>query len=95
MWHRGRVDKERDPAKVEDLEKEFRENNKTTKTEVDKMKEAIFEEMYEDLKKNNPKNLYNLAKSRKRRALDIDKRMFIKGGEGNIICSDSELEEMA
>ena len=48
--------------------------------------------MYEDLKKNGPKNLYKLAKTRKRRALDIDKMMFIKDGEGNIMCSDSEIK---
>ena len=43
--------------------------------------------MYEDLKKNGPKNLYKLAKTKKLKVLDIDKMMFIKDGEGNIICS--------
>ena len=57
-----------------------------------KAKEAGYEEMYEDLKKSGPKNLYKLAKTRKGRALDIDEMIFIKDGEGNIICSDSGIK---
>ena len=64
-WQRARVDNEKDPAEVEDLEKEYTEKNKTAKTEVAKVKGAGYEEMYEDLKKNGPKNYYKLAKTRK------------------------------
>jgi len=56
-WQRARVDNERDPAEVEDFEKECKETTKITKTEVAKVKEAGYEDMYEDLKKNGSKNL--------------------------------------
>ena len=62
------------------MEKEHREKNKTAKTEKANVKEAGYEEMYEDLKKNGPMNLCKPAKTRKRRALDVDKLMFIKDG---------------
>ena len=77
---------------VEELEKEYRERNVTSKTEVAKAKEAGYEEMYEDLKKNGPKNLYKLAKTRKRRAQDIDMMMFVKDGEGKIMSSDRDIK---
>ena len=47
-----------------------------------KAKVAGYGEMYEDMKKNGAKNLYNLAKTIKWRALHIDKMMFIKDGDG-------------
>ena len=34
-------------------------------------KEKGYEKLYEDLKENGPKNLYKLAKKRKRRSHDI------------------------
>ena len=52
-------------AEVEDLEKEHREKNKTAKTEKANVKEAGYEEMYKDLKKNGPMNLCKPAKTRK------------------------------
>jgi hypothetical protein len=46
---------------------------------VSKAKQEAYESMYENLKTNGPKNLYKLTKTRKRRAIDIDKNDFHQG----------------
>ena len=35
-----------------------------------------------------PKNLYKLAKTIKKRAVDIDRMIFVKDSNGKILCKD-------
>ena len=53
----------------------------------------MYEQMYEDLKNNGPKNLYKLAKTRQRRAQDIDRMIFVKDSEGKIMCEDTDIKK--
>jgi hypothetical protein len=49
--------------------------------------------MYEDLKTNDPKNLYKPAKTRKRRAMNTYKMSFIKNKEERILSEDHKFKE--
>ena len=49
-----------------------------------KAKEKAYEEVYKDLEENGAKNLYKLAKTRKRRSLGIDRMKFVRNGDGDI-----------
>lgn len=48
--------------------------------------------MCEDLKENDPKNPYRLAKTRKRRSQDTNRMVFLKDGEGKIPCEDNDIK---
>ena len=84
---------ETDPEEAEAEERDYREKNKTSKAKVAIGKEKGHEKLYGDLKENGPKNLYKLAKTRKRRSQDIVReRSYMKittsRGDGeNILTS--------
>ena len=67
--------------------------NKETKIKVLKAKEKVYEKMYKDLEENGAKNLYKLAKTRKRRSLDIDRMKFVKNGNGDILSQDEDIKQ--
>ena len=54
-------------------------------------KEKGYEKLYEDLKENDPKNLYKLAKTRKGRSQDIDRVIFVNDREEKILCGDKDI----
>jgi hypothetical protein len=56
-------------------------------------KEKGYEKLYEDNMENGPKNLYKLAKTRKRRSQDIDRMIFVKDREGKILCADDDIKK--
>ncbi|CAM4652884.1 unnamed protein product [Leuciscus chuanchicus] len=51
------------------------------------------EELYRDIEENGPKKIYKLAKTRQRRAKDIDRLNLVKDQEGKIICEDVKIKE--
>jgi len=51
--------------------------NKKTKKEVVNTKEKAYEQLNKDLEENGAKSLYKLAKTRKRRSLDLDRMKFV------------------
>ena len=57
-----------------------------------KAKEKAYEEVYKDLEENGAKNLYKLAKTRKRRSLDIDRMKFVRDGDGLILPEDGDIK---
>ena len=84
---------ETEPEEAEVKERDYREKNKTSKAEVARAKEKGYEHFYGDLKENGPKNLYKLAKTRKRRSQDIVReRSYMKittsrgDGENILTC---------
>jgi len=67
--------------------------NKKAKEEVAKAKEKAYEQLYKDLEKNGEKSLYKLAKTRKRRYLDLDRMKFVKDSKGKILSEGGEIKE--
>jgi len=67
--------------------------NKKAKEEVAKAKEKAYEQLYKDLEKNGEKSLYKLAKTRKRRYLDLDRMKFVKDSKGKILSEGEEIKE--
>ena len=58
-------------------ERDYREKNETAKERVAITKEKGYEKLYEDrCKENGPKNLYKVAKTRKRRSQDTDRMIL-------------------
>jgi len=49
--------------------------------------------LYKDLEENGAKSLYKLAKTRKRRSLDLDRMKFVKNSEGKILSEGEEIKE--
>ena len=92
-WQRTKDRQELDPEEAEAKERDYREKNKTAKERVAIAKEKGYEKLYEDLKENGPKNLYKLAKTRKRRSQDIDRMIFVKDREGKILCGDDDIKK--
>ena len=74
-------------------EEEYKERNKEAKIEVAKAKVIAYEKMYKDLEENGAKNLYKLAKTRKRRSLDIDMMKFVRSGSGDILSQDEDIKQ--
>ena len=74
-------------------EEEYKKRNKEAMIEVSKAKEKVYEKMYKDLEENGAKNLYKLAKTRKRRSLDIDRMNVVKNGNGDILSQDEDIKQ--
>ena len=70
-WQRLKDRPKTDPEEAEAKERDYREKNKTSKAKLAIAKEKGYEKLYGDLKENDQKNLYKLAKKRKRRSQNI------------------------
>jgi len=66
--------------------------NKKTKEEVVNTKEKAYEQLNKDLEENGAKSLYKLAKTRKRRSLDLDRMKFVKDSKGKIVSEGKEIK---
>ena len=91
IWKTTR--REEDGEQRDMAEEEYKKRNKEAKIEVAKAKEKAYEKMYKDLEENGAKNLYKLAKTRKRRSLDIDRMKFVKNGNGDILSQDEDIKQ--
>jgi hypothetical protein len=89
-WKTARRDEDQDEDQERIVEEEYRTKNKEAKVEVGK--EKAYEEVYKDLEENGAKNLYKLAKTRKRRSLDIDRMKFVRDGDGLILSEDGDIK---
>ena len=52
-----------------------------------------YEDLYKDLEENGASKLYKLAKTRKRRSLDIDQMKFVKDENGEILSEDDDIKK--
>ena len=91
IWKTTR--REEDGEQRDMAEEEYKKRNKEAKIEVAKAKEKAYEKMYKDLEENGAKNLYKLARTRKRRSLDIDRMKFVKNGNGDILSQDEDIKQ--
>ena len=91
IWKTTR--REEDGEQRDMAEEEYKKRNKEAKIEVAKAKEKAYEKMYKDLEENGAKNLYKLAKTRKRRSLDIDRMNVVKNGNGDILSQDEDIKQ--
>lgn len=67
--------------------------NKISKEKCAIAKEKGYEDLYKDLEENGPKRIYKLARTRQRRAKDIDRIVFIKDEQGKIMSEDKDIKE--
>ncbi|XP_046863365.1 uncharacterized protein LOC124457122 [Xenia sp. Carnegie-2017] len=67
--------------------------NKISKEKCAIVREKGQEQLYKDLEQNGPKRIYKLAKTRQRRAKDIDKITFVKDEQGKIVSEDEKIKE--
>lgn len=84
LWKRTRDEQDRE---------EYNNLNKISKLEVSKAKDKAYKQLYRDIKENGPKKIYKLAKTRQRRAKDIDQLNFVKDKEGKIMCEYVKIKE--
>ena len=91
-WKTARREEDQDQDQERIAEEEYRKKNKEAKVEVAKAKEKAYEEVYKDLEENGAKNLYKLAKTRKRRSLDIDRMKFVRDRDGIILSEDGDIK---
>ena len=78
-WQRLKDRPKTDPEEAEAKERDYREENKTLKATVAIAKEKWYEKLHGYLKENGPKNIYKLAKTRRRRSLDlVRERSYMK-----------------
>jgi exonuclease III len=55
-------------------------------------KENRYEKLYRDLESNGPKKIYKLAKTRMRRAQDIDRLVFVKDQQEKVLTEDGDIK---
>jgi len=79
-WMTIRIEDEKKESKH--AKEQYRNLNKKDKEEVAKAKEKAYVQLYKDLEENEAKSLYKLAKTRKRRSLDLEKMKFVKKAKG-------------
>ena len=89
-WKLARLEEDGDHSQEEE---EYRECNKKAKVAVAKAKEVAYEDLYKDLEENGASKLYKLAKTRKRRSLDIDQMKFVKDENGEILSEDDDIKK--
>lgn len=84
QWQRTRSDEDRAI---------YRTANKEASRAVAIAKEGGYEELYRDLEKNGPKRIYKLAKTRTRRAQDIDRLVFVKDSQDKVLTEDVDIRK--
>jgi len=89
-WKPTRIDEEEESRQAEE---QYRDLNKKAKEEVAKAKEKAYEQLYKDVEENGVKSSYKLAKTRKRRSLDLVRVKFVKDSEGEIVSECEEIKQ--
>jgi hypothetical protein len=79
-------------TRTEEDHKMYTKVNKEANQTVAIAKEKGYEELYKELKSNGPKKIYKLARTRKRRAQDIDRLVFVKDSQDRVLTEDDDIK---
>ena len=80
-------------TRSEDDHEEYKKVKKETKQAVAVAKEEGYEALYKELENNGPKKIYKLAKTRMRRAQDIDRLVFVKDPQDKVLTEDTDIKD--